>query len=269
MRLVCTVETDTDAIDTAKPGKVSASLKFFGFIKSHSTLRIVDTVSPVIGPQDVCVTSNAEIDGRMFAKTVVDKTDVSFEITSEIEKGEVKNAPVSVRATDEGGNSVDFEAFLTVVDPGDALVFEYGVTKEVITEHILSVLPDMKNLDFSAVGEYGDFFVTGNSGDTAYFALITVADTVAPVAKLASFDTVAGQAIDEADIIVSIDDYSEVTYEFLKSADYNKPGEYQISVRFTDATVLYSPITAARQSHSARAEYHCRRQFNSPQGEYN
>ena len=35
------------------------------------------------------------------------------------------------------------------------------------------------------------------------------------------------------------------------------------------ATVLYSPITAAKQSHSAKAKYHCRRQFNSPQGEYN
>ena len=254
MRLVCTVETDTDAIDTAKPGKVSASLKFFGFIKSHSTLRIVDTVSPVIGPQDVCVTSNAEIDGRMFAKTVVDKTDVSFEITSEIEKGEVKNAPVSVRATDEGGNYVDFEASLTVVDPGDTLVFEYGVTKEVITEHILSVLPDMKNLDFSAVEEYGDFFVTGNSGDTAYFALITVADTVAPVAKLASFDTVVGQAIDEADIIVSIDDYSEVTYEFLKRADYNKPGEYQIAVRFTDAPGNTSEYTSVIRVHDIETD---------------
>ena len=100
MRLVCSVETDTDAIDTAKPGKVSVPLNFFGFIKSRSTLRIVDTVSPVIEPQDVCVTSNAEIDGRMFAKTVVDKTDVSFGITSEIEKGEVKTHPfLSARPT--------------------------------------------------------------------------------------------------------------------------------------------------------------------------
>lgn len=233
--LFCKIDTDISSVDTSKPIETKIPIMFFGFIKGSSILNVVDTVKPKIKPQNVCVTVGTDITGEMFAREIKDKTQVNFDILSAVNSSVIcKNKSLSISATDEGGNCVEFDSKLTVIDPKDALVFEYGVTDEEIESAVLSVIPGIENLDLSAIEGCGKFAVTGTDEDTAYYVTVSVSDTEAPTADITSFDILLGEKIDDDDIIKNITDHSEVDVEFLSRADFETAGEHTVKIRLTD-----------------------------------
>lgn len=253
--LFCKVDTDISSVDTSKPQESEIPIMFFGFIKGNSTLRIVDTVKPKITPQNVCITAGTEITGDMFVREIYDKTKVTFDILTTVNSTEDRyEENVSITATDEGGNSVEFEAKLTVIDPKDTLVFEYGVTIEEIETAILSVIPQMENIDFSMIDGCGQFLVTGKNDNTAYFAEINISDTKAPVADVNSFDILLGEQVFDDDIVKNITDHSEVTTEFLTRADFETAGEHNVKIRLTDSFGNSSEYTSYIRIHDVKSE---------------
>lgn len=98
-----------------------------------------------------------------------------------------KNERVSISATDEGGNSVEFNAQLTVIDPKDAIVFECDVTNEE-TESAFFRNSEIKDLDLSAVEGCGKFVVTGMNDSMAYYMTVSILDTKTPAVDISSFD---------------------------------------------------------------------------------
>ncbi len=224
--LFCKIDTDISSVDTSKPSEIEIPIMFFGFIKGSSTLNIEDTVKPKIKLQDVCITVGTDVTGEMFARETKDKTQVNFDILSAVNSSVTcKNKSVSISATDEGGNCVEFDAKLTVIDPKDVLVFEYGVTDEEIRNAVFSVIPEIKNLDLSAIEGCGKFVVTGMDDNTAYYMTVSISDTEAPTADISSFDILLGEKVSDDDIVKNITDHSDVTVEFLSRADFDVAGE--------------------------------------------
>lgn len=234
--LICQIDTDISSIDTSKPTETEILLLFFGFIKFRSTLNVVDTVKPKIKPQNICVTVGTDIIGEMFARETNDRTQVNFNIISAVNSSVAcKNEYVSISAIDEGGNRVEYKAKLTVVDPKDNLIFEYGVTDEEIESAVLTVIPEIENLDLSAIEGCGRFTVKGTDDDTMYYVTVNISDTVSPTADIISYDILRGEKITDDDIVKNVIDHSAVDIEFLSRADFETVGEHTVKIRLTDA----------------------------------
>lgn len=256
--LFCKLDTDVSETDTSSPADIKIPLRLFGFIKGKSTLHIVDTVPPEIVPTDVCITLETPLTGDMFARGVTDRTKVTFKITTDVDVSALpKDFDVTVLATDEGGNTVEFNGKLTVVDQMDALTFEYGVTEEQIRSAVLSVLPELDNMDLSDIGECGSFTVRGRNGNVGYFALVTVKDTKPPVADISSYDAVIGQPISDEETVKNIVDHSEVTVSIINRADFNTCGEYSQQITLTDSSGNSSFYISYIRVHDISTEITC------------
>ena len=180
--LFCKVDADLSEINTASPAEIQIPIKLFGIFKANSKLRIVDTVSPKIEPQNVCITKGIEVTGDMFVKEATDKTKITYKIIApEFNTQQELNKTVSITATDEGNNTTLFRANLIVIDPQNSLTFECGTPYESIENSVKTVLRNAQSLDFSKVQLNGSFMVTGKNTDTAFFAKINIKDTTPPV----------------------------------------------------------------------------------------
>lgn len=258
VRLFCKLDTDVSETDTSSPADIKIPLRLFGFIKGNSTLRIVDTVPPEIVPTDVCITLETPLTGDMFAREVTDRTKVTFRITTDVDVSALpKDSDVTVLATDEGGNTVEFNGKLTVVDQKDALTFEYGVTEEQIRSAVTSVLPEIDDVDLSDIGECGSFTVRGRNGNVGYFALVTVKDTKPPVADVFSYDAVIGQPISDGETVKNIVDHSEVTVSVINRADFKTCGEYSQQITLTDSSGNSSFYISYIRVHDISTEITC------------
>ncbi len=238
--IFCKVDTDLSAIDTSHPTETQIPIKLFGIFKANSKLHIADTVSPEIQPQNVCITKGLEITGDMFVKEAIDKTKITYKIISpKLNNQKIGKENVTITATDEGNNTTTFQANLTVIDAQNQLNFECGIPQESIESTVKSVLSNADTLDFSQVQLNGNFMVTGNSNDTAFFAKISIKDTTPPIIsghQNISLDL--GDTLNLPDNITATDSFcGDVKVNVDSSAVNTKAsGSYQVIYTATDTS---------------------------------
>ena len=235
----CKVETDLLQINTSSPSEEEISLRFFGFIKTTSTLRIVDTKSPEVEPQNVCTTIGADITADMFIRDITDQTQVVYDIVSSFNAHKIGEQTISVTATDEGGNVTKFQAILTIVDPQKRLSFECGVSDEDVENAVKALFPSADTYDFSKITPIGSSTVTGKNSDTYFFAKVNIKDTTPPVISGHQDITIElGKPYSFTDNVKATDSYCGNVEVTVDSSAVNKtvPGTYKLVYTAADSS---------------------------------
>jgi len=231
---VCSLETDTDSIDTSELSSVPINLRFFGFINKTATLNVVDSVPPEVSVKNVVTTYGSVITADMFIANVKDKTNVTVELKDGSDNAAVGEHKVQLKATDEGGNTSTYTANLTIIKPEKPLYFEYGVSTETLASELASAFGDNVEFDFPKQDDCAKITVTGKDKSSFYYVDIEINDIIAPVADVRSFDLVLGEKISETDIITNVFDHSEIKTTISPLPDFNKSGEHSVKIILTD-----------------------------------
>ncbi len=249
----CKIETELSQVDTSSPSEIKIPLRFFGFLRINSTLTAVDTVSPQIESCSLVASSSVEVTPEMFVVKAEDKTELTYSMNIEnpVSVGEYT---VDITAVDEGGNAVQFSEKLTVVDTEAELSFEYGVSVDEVREAVLSVFEGISELQMPEEFDCGEHILSTDGENGRYFVRVMIKDTKSPEVQVASFDIALGEALNEEDFIISIDDFSSVTTEFLSFPDFEKEGEHTVQIRFTDAFGNFTEADAVLRIHDIETE---------------
>jgi hypothetical protein len=87
-------------------------------------------------------------------------------------------------------------------------------------------------IDTSNPGEYTVFV---KSGMFTYKSIVTVTDTIAPIAEIAEKYTTPNNIIEASDFVQNIEDVTKVSVQFKETPDYSQYGAQDITIVLTDA----------------------------------
>lgn len=251
--LLCKVNCELDEVDTSSPAQMKIPLKFFGFLKTRSKLTVLDTVSPKIESVSAVASSGIEIKPELFIVEAEDKTVITYSMNIENPVG-AGEYTVDIKAVDEGSNALEFSEKLTVIDTEEELTFEYGISVDEVREIAFSLFEGIQELEMPEEFDCGEYVLSGNGENGRYFVKVMIKDTKKPEVQVASFDIALGDTLKEEDFIISIEDFSSVTTEFLSFPDFEAEGEYSVQIRFTDAFGNFTEECAIVRIHNIEKE---------------
>ena len=198
-----------------------------------SELTVTDTVPPTGESTSLWVRPGDPITPEMLVSKPSDATDLTFTFVNEPDETATHVQKITVRMTDEGGNSVDIESDLAVsrIEP-----FTVEASDEPITADLFS---DAGTIVFEqpfVPDTVGIYTIPVTADGAADFVLITVKDTTAPkVEKRADAKLYTLHAA-EPDAVFSAQDYSPIQMTWITAPDWNASGEQTVCVRAEDAS---------------------------------
>ena len=107
--------TDPEAVPMNRIGDYNIEIACNGMIYT-TVLHIQDTAAPVIKTKNALTYTNKEIGCEAFIASAKDATELTYQFVVKPDFSIVGEQPVSIQATDAGGNSVTVEAVVTVVE---------------------------------------------------------------------------------------------------------------------------------------------------------
>ena len=231
---VCSVVNDN--VDTDKLGEYNVSLRYFGFINKGMTVNVVDTTAPELQLYDLRVPVGTNIDAELFVKKESDltDTDVMFEGKAPL-TDKAGSVEVEILCKDSSGNKTVKKAKLYLLGEAYSFVIEYGDNEYItkirnkysdVTDEELSVI------NINEVGHYSVEFIRDNTYNVFN---VFVDDTVPPEVVLNTLVVRKGEAIRTEDLVVSVNDKSEVAVAFKVEHSSAEPGVYDVTLVFTDA----------------------------------
>ncbi len=196
----------------------------------ETSLTVEDTVPPAGESTFLWVRPDETFGPEQLVDRVFDETTLTYAFSEEPDRTLMHAQSVTVRMTDEGGNTTDVVSTLAIsrvepitVEASDQPLTEdvFGESGIVLTEPFIPDTPGLYSIPVTANGEPD-------------YALITAVDTTPPVLELradAPLYTLHPAAAEEA---FAASDLSAVTVEWLSEPDWNKPGEQTVRALATD-----------------------------------
>lgn len=80
----------------------------------------------------------------------------------------------------------------------------------------------------------GDYEVAINIAGREYISVLHIVDTVAPVVEVREAEIYTDETLEISDLIVSIDDVTETTVNFVNTPDFTRPGVQNVPILITD-----------------------------------
>ena len=231
-----------------------------------STLRIVDTTAPDPDMVPAAVLKDNELEPSALALNGGDATKVSYEFVSAPKTSKIGTVECTVKATDEGGNSVERTGKVIVCD----VLAELEASTDMLTERmVLSALGadyagykmESEPFELTSLGAH-EIILT--KGDERVTVGLTVKDTVAPTAEGISCDCSTGYYCAPIKFVTNVADMSRVTARFVSEPDWDTEGEQSVQIILTDragnettvdAKAMVSPDTAPPVIYAARDRY--------------
>ena len=206
-------------------------------VRSTSELIVVDTVAPQAEPTLLVLAPGETAEAEAFVQNAADETDLSFAFVTapDYESREVQT--VTVRVTDEGGNTIDLESglLITGVRPhviearGEALTKADFENSDGQTVKVEPFIPDTP----------GSFAVSITVNDVPETLAVTVVDTTPPKLKekqgIASAALYTRHAYQPQDFFEA-EDITAVTLTFVDDPGFDTPGECTVTVLARDTS---------------------------------
>ena len=80
----------------------------------------------------------------------------------------------------------------------------------------------------------GDYEVAINIAGKEYISVLHIVDTVAPVVEVREAEIYTDETLETSDLVVSIDDVTETTVNFVNTPDFTRPGVQNVPILITD-----------------------------------
>lgn len=204
--------------------------------KKYTTdFRVKDTVAPYLELKPLLVGPGEKPEFDLLIENVEDATELKFEYDTELDVNKTGIYPVTVKATDLGGNSVSVEGSIAVAHSLElearkeplkaseiARVLGVSPKKIVLAEEIIPNIPGINIFNISL------------SGEEETFAII-VQDTTAPTAVAVPVEWFAGYPLEPKDFVSEVEDASKVEVSFVNEPDFNLIGTQNIELLLKDA----------------------------------
>lgn len=219
---------------------------FFIPLEKTVTVKVVDTTSPVVTTKDV-IKALGDVVVQDFIESVQDNTKVSHAFKNPIDDTKVTQEVIIV-STDEGNNSVENKANLTISIFKDKVTAELGQTQNLTKAYFLVSANEMdfqlpENLESLALGEHE---IKINYRDQKYPVTLEIVDTTKPVATINSPVYRLGyDYIEMSDFVTKIEDASETKSSFISEPILEKPGEFTTKIIVEDSAQNKSEYEAS------------------------
>ena len=245
--LVCTEHDAAESVDTATLGERKAECIFFGFIRRNMKIDVIDTTAPEITAADVTIGAGGEVFPEDFIVSVSDRTETvtAFTLGAPDTAAEGEQT-VRLTATDEGGNTAEAEASLTVIPAEEPVFVEYGTdvsgAARIASETIgLEVGEELITAD-----ECGEYRITVPDSEKRRIAYVFVKDTTAPETEDLGFDLLLGDSLTVDMVIPKVTDASEFDAALSGVPAFAEAGDYTVDVILTDewgnSSVINTPV---------------------------
>ncbi len=106
--------TKPDTINMSKPGDYNVVISAKG-VECTTVLHIQDTIKPVIQGKNITAYHTDKVTCNNFVQHAEDATALTYKFVKEPNMKQLGEQKLSIVATDEGGNSVQFDVVLTVI----------------------------------------------------------------------------------------------------------------------------------------------------------
>ena len=198
---------------------------------AETTLTVKDTRPPTGESTFLWVKPGDPFAPEMLVAHAADETTISFAFLEEpdTEKKDVQN--VTVRMTDEGGNTTDIVSALAISHVAPVTVEAskeplpedvFGDTGEIVlSEPFIPETPGLYSIPVTVNGEPD-------------YALVTAVDTTPPTVEKKADGVLYTLHPTSPDAVFSAIDLSPVTVEWIKEPDWNKVGEQSVRIRAID-----------------------------------
>ncbi len=245
-------------------GEYTVAIRYYGQI-FYSTLKVVDTVAPVIVPKDAVLFSAQTPKPEDFIAQIQDATTATVTFVTAPDMSQEGSQAVQLRVTDQGGNVTMATATLTVkvdhVAPtlqgvqdltvciGVPVDFFKNVTATDDQDPAPKITLAETGINLTVPGQYSlVYYATdlGGNSVTQSATLTVVRDTKAPsilgVNKLSIYQ---GSTISYRRGILLSDDYDQAPVLTIDSSrvDLSTPGTYEVIYTATDASGNQSSVT--------------------------
>ena len=231
-------KTDLTDASLTEVGEHGVEFSFLG-IPCRTTLTVQDTTPPRFAVKDY---GSRLGDGISWDDFVTDLQEFSA-YTAELTLPENTDAPgtypVTVRLTDEWGNSAEQNTALFVFDLPETLTVEAGMSARVCARMLERAVPGAsfaEEVDTSRVGEFIAYILVDGFRIPVR---LNIQDTEAPVALayMYHFKISADLAADPApaDFLAEIHDASEVSVSYEGTPDFRTPGTRTLVLILRDA----------------------------------
>ncbi len=198
-----------------------------------SALIVSDTVPPTGESVSLWICPGDPIAPEALVSSPHDETDLTFALLNEPDESVPHVQKVTVRMTDEGGNTTDVESEL-VISRIEPIALE--ASGEPITPELLAAdetVAIKKSFVPDTVGIYTVPVTVDGAED---FVLVTVVDTTAPTVEPRSDAALYTLHPVSPDAAFKALDYSPVQMTWLTEPDWNAAGEQPVRVRAEDAS---------------------------------
>lgn len=194
---------------------------------AESTLTVSDTVAPQGESTSLWIRPDDPLSPEMLVKAPHDETDLTFAFVTEPDESLPEVQTVTVRMTDEAGNTADVESKLIVsrIEPIAVEASDEPLTADQLASRGEIVLgePFVPNTT-------GTYMVNAEVDGAADFVLVTVVDTTPPtVEKRGDAVLYTGHPV-AAETVFTATDFSPVTFAWLTEPDWTKAGEQSVRV---------------------------------------
>ncbi len=243
-------EPSPDEIDTSAIGEQQIRLIFFGILGRTVPVSVCDLTLPAVTAYRMTVGVGSVPEPDDCVLSCDDKTAVTHtfaEIPDTAAPGEYTGLLLS---TDAGGNTVQTEISVTVVQDICTQTVEFGTDAAEIAEMLSSAYPeyptmDLTEIDAAACGTYR--VIAQNETERAILSLI-LSDTTPPTGRAHNFNLLSGVTLTPQDFITNIKDASEVTLSYKTAPDY-------------DSLAPQTVVVTAADMHGNTADFPCELQI--------
>lgn len=198
-----------------------------------SALIVTDTVPPTGDSTSLWICPGDPIVPEALVSNPHDETDLTFSLLNEPDESTPHVQKVTVRMTDEGGNTTDVESDL-VISRIEPIALE--ASSEPITPETLSADETVALAETFVPDTVGIYTVPVTVDGAEDFVLVTVVDTTAPTVEPRPDAALYTLHPVSPDAAFSAQDYSPVQMTWITEPDWDEPGEQTVFVRAEDAS---------------------------------
>lgn len=197
----------------------------------ETKLTVSDTVPPTGVGKSLWIRPDEPLSPEMLVDQASDETDLTFTFVNAPDTSLMHAQNVTVRMTDEGGNSTDVESAIAIsrIEPTTVEASDQPLSPEMLkTVEAFSTdepfIPDKP----------GMYTVPVTIGGEPDFVLVTVVDTTPPtIARLDAGERYTHHTY-APDVFFAPEDISPATLSWIVEPDWTAPGEQTVRVRARD-----------------------------------
>ena len=267
---------DLSAIDLNRPGDYPVQIRYYGRVYDR-VLRVRDTVGPEVVVRPLTTFSFWLPEPEDFVKEALDVTQVTVRYETEPDLTQAGEQTVTLLATDESGNTTQWQTTLTVVIDQEGPVIEgvspltiyrgqvpdylngVSITDDLDEDPVLTV--DDSRVDLTQGGTYEVIYTgrdaTGNETVITASLTVIVDETPPSILGVNPISLYEGSTVAYRSGVLVTDDIDEAPVLSVDSSqvDLSKPGSYELTYTATDAAGNKSSITTTVTVKEKSASY--------------